>query len=83
MLTASLSRKDSLWRVKKEGEEDREEEGKGVEGRQQLAHTSTSLRAAAAAAAATAAAWMRLRWHLGALPHSVSLVPKRRSASCH
>lgn len=82
MLTASLSRKDSLWRVKKEGEEDREEEGKGGE-RQQLAHTSTSLRAAAAAAAATAAAWMRLRWHLGALPHSVSLVPKRRSASCH
>lgn len=65
---------------RKEGEEDEEEE-KGK--KNQLAHAYTSLCAVAAAAAATAAAWMCLRWHLGALPHSVSLVPKRRSASCH
>ena len=45
--------------------------------------THTHLVLCAATAAATAAASMRLRWHLGALPHSVSLVPKRRSASCH
>lgn len=62
---------------RKEGEEDEEEERRG---KNNNLHTHTSLRAAAAA---TAAAWMRLRWHLGALPHSVSLVPKRRSASCH
>ena len=46
-------------------------------------HTHTPLSLCAATAAATAAASMHLRWHLGALPHSVSLVPKRRSASCH
>ena len=70
---------------KKEGEEDEEEEEE--KGEKQLghacAHTHTHTSLCAAAAAATAAAWMRLRWHLGALPHSVSLVPKRRSASCH
>lgn len=62
-----------------EGEDDEGKEKK--RGIKQPPHTHIS--PCAAASAATAAAWMRLRWHLGGLPHSVSWVPKRRSASCH
>lgn len=75
-----LERQFSEEGERKEGKEDEEEEEEKEE-KNNNSHTYTS--PCAPAAAATAAAWMCLRWHLGALPHSVSLVPKRRSASCH
>lgn len=62
------------------GEDD---EGEGEEKGNKAPPPHTHISPCAAALAATAAAWMRLRWHLGGLPHSVSWVPKRRSASCH
>ena len=64
--------------VRKGGEDEEEDEEEEEEKEEkELAHTDMFPCAAAVAAC------MRLRWHLGALPHSVSLVPKRRSASCH
>lgn len=63
---------------RKEGEEDDLEEEKGEQLACTHTHTYTHVSLGAVAAAS-----MRLRWHLGALPHLVSLVPKRRSASCH
>ena len=68
---------------KEEDEEEKGEETTTCARTHTHTRTHIPLSPCAVTAAATAAASMRLRWHLGALPHSVSLVPKRRSASCH